>query len=104
VTVSSPRPRVTRRSGLVAVTWAALVAVALLYTLDNLSKHDFDGLNNMFQIPLALPWFLIPIGGMWSDQTDAWIAAAMGWVNAVIILLFADVWLDSHRAKTDHPD
>jgi hypothetical protein len=48
------RPKVTRRSGVVAAVWAALVGGALIVTLNSLRTDGFDGLNNMFQIPLAL--------------------------------------------------
>jgi hypothetical protein len=70
------------------------VAGTLLAALDSLSKSDFDGLNNIFQLPFALPWFLLPIGGIWSHEVDAWVAAGMGWLNAALLLLYLDVWLD----------
>ena len=81
-----------RVSVAVALVWAAGVAVALVSTLNSLKTDDFDGLNNMLQIPLALPWFLLPIGGIWSHEVDAWITAAMGWFNALLILLFFPEW------------
>ena len=61
------------------------MAIALWTTLDSLSTSDFDGLNNMLQIPFALPWFVIPIGGIWSHEVDAWVAAGYGWLNALIL-------------------
>jgi hypothetical protein len=81
-----------RRSTLIAVAWSIAVAIALVSTLNSLETDDFDGLNNLLQIPFALPWFLLPIGGIWSHQVDAWIAAAMGWFNALLILLFLPEW------------
>jgi hypothetical protein len=67
------------------------VAIALVTTLMSVDD-DFDGLNNLYQIPFALPWFLVPIGGIWSRETDAWIAAAMGWFNAALILIYLPAW------------
>jgi hypothetical protein len=68
------------------------VAVALTATLQSLSQHDFDGLNNMLQIPFALPWFLLPIGT--SDYVwNAWVTAGMGWANAIVVYL----WLARRR-------
>jgi hypothetical protein len=99
----SLRPQVTRFSSLVAITWAIAVAAALTATLGSLSTDDFDGLNNIFQIPFALPWFLIPIGGIWSDEVDAWVVAGMGWGNAVILLLFLSPWLDRRPASARGP-
>jgi hypothetical protein len=67
-----------------------------------LRAEPFDGLNNLFQIPFALPWFLIPIGGIWSHETDAWIAAGMGWFNGLLILMFLPAWL-SRRLNAQAP-
>ena len=87
------RPRVTWVSIAASLVWSVLVAAALVWTLDGISpSHPFDGLNNMLQIPFALPWFLIPIG-VTSQRTDAWIAAGQGWLNAVLILVFLDGWI-----------
>ena len=93
------RPKITLRSGVVALVWTALVAAALLVTLDSLRTDDFDGLNFIFQIPFALPWLLIPIGigfpigGIGSHETDAWIFAGFGWLNGFLLLLFLEHWL-----------
>ena len=90
-----PRPHVgvNRWSVIAALLWCGAVVYALVWTLDSLRKPDgFDGLNNMLQIPLALPWFLLPIGGIWSHEADAWIVAGMGWLNALLLLLFGP-WL-----------
>lgn len=72
--------------------WAFLVAGALVSTLTSLREADVDGLNNILQIPLALPWSLLPLPGWtgWSHETDAWVLAGMGWANGVIVA----VWLD----------
>jgi hypothetical protein len=73
----------------------------LLHALQ-LETDDFDGLNNLFEIPFALPWFLLPIGGIWSHQIDAWIAAGMGWLNALLILLFLHGCLATTGARRTH--
>ena len=89
---------VTRWSAIAAVLWSAADAYALVWTVDSLRKPDgFDGLNNMLQIPLALPWSLMPVRWMWSYEVNAWIDAVLGWLNALLILLFGP-WL-SQRAR-----
>lgn len=106
----SPRtawpPRITRLSAGVFVVWSLLVGEALIATLDSLRTEGFDGLNNLFQIPFALPWFVmwlvIPIGGIWSYETDAWITAGMGWFNGLLILMFLPAWV-SRRAERAGP-
>jgi hypothetical protein len=68
------------------VVWSVLVVAALIATLQSLHRNDFDGLNNIFQIPFALPWFLLPIPAFThSHVTDAWVTAGMGLVNGVVI-------------------
>lgn len=86
-----------RLSAGIAAVWSVAVAIALVLTLNSLSTDDFDGLNNMLQIPFALPWFLLPIGGIWSHEVDAWIAAAMGWFIALLILLLLPEWRRRHQ-------
>ena len=66
---------------------------ALVVTLDSLQSDNFDGLNNILQIPFALPWFLIPIGIVTNNHVvDAWVTAAMGLLNAALIY-----WWWAHR-------
>lgn len=67
--------------------WSVAVAGALAVTLHSLNTDDFDGLNNLLQIPLALPWFLLPLPALtgWSHEVDAWAVAAMGWANGLLI-------------------
>jgi hypothetical protein len=69
--------------------WALLVAMALIATLGSLRDDGFDGLNNMAQIPFALPWWLLPLPATfdWSHETDAWATAGMGWFNAVLVVV-----------------
>lgn len=67
-----------------ASVWSLGTALALVSTLDSLSRNDFDGLNNLLQIPFALPWFLIPIGTS-NHVVDAWVVALFGWFNAAIL-------------------
>jgi hypothetical protein len=93
------QPRITRLSAGVFAVWSLLVGGALFATLHSLRAEPFDGLNNLFQIPFALPWFLIPIGGIWSHETDAWIAAGMGWFNGLLILMFLPAWLSRRRER-----
>ena len=62
--------------------------VALVVTLPAVQPDkDFDGLNNLFQIPLALPWFLLPTPLLTGDShvVDAWVAAGWGLLNAGLI-------------------
>lgn len=73
----------TRQRNLVTGAWIVGTAIALVVTLASLSRDDFDGLNNLWQIPFALPWFLLPAFG--SNAVQAWIAAAMGLLNALLI-------------------
>ena len=61
-----------------------LVAVALLVTLASLESDDFDGLNNMLQIPLALPWWFV-VPAPTSHVADAWLTAGLGVVNSCLI-------------------
>lgn len=75
-----------RRAALAAGVWALLVTVALASTLHSLSRDDFDGLNNVAQIPLALPWVLIPVGN--DHVANAWRDACLGLVNAAIVYVF----------------
>jgi hypothetical protein len=72
-----------RRAALAAGVWTCLVAAALASTLDSLSSDDFDGLNNLAQIPLAFPWSLLPVGD--DHVVNAWRDACFGLVNAVIV-------------------
>ena len=79
----------TRRALIVAGAWSVGVILALVVTLDSLAADDFDGLNNAFQIPFALPWFLLPLPAITQDHVaDAWITAGMGLINAAIIFLW----------------
>lgn len=91
------RPRETWLTVGAFVIWSALVGAALMATLDSLRTDEFDGLNNVLQIPFALPWCLIPIGDRWSHETDAWIVAGMGWFNGLLILALAPTWIARRR-------
>ena len=82
-----------RRAALVAGAWTVCVIGALAVTLNSLSHDSFDGLNNLYQIPFALPWFLIPIAGR-DHVLDAWVTAAMGLVNAAVIY----VWMSRRNS------
>lgn len=78
----------------VAVTYLALVGIALVFTLRSLAVDDFDGLNNLFQLPLALPWVIAPLGGTDHVQ-NAYIFAGFGALNAVLLYL----WLRRVRRR-----
>ena len=89
--------KVTRGSTIAAGLWAVAVAVALAVTLHRLRTDAFDGLNNLLQIPLALPWFLLPTGAIWGHTVDAWVAAGMGWLNGLLVLLFGQALVQRLR-------
>ena len=79
----------TRGGGRTAATvaggaWALATLVALAVTLSTLGRGDFDGLNNMAQLPLAFPWLLVV---RTSGAADPWVLAALGLVNASLIYL-----------------
>lgn len=66
-------------------------------TLNSVRTEDVDGLNFLYQVPLALPWAALPIG-VWTTYTQyAWILAGCGLVNAVILRV-----LLARRAKAIH--
>ncbi len=92
-------PRVTWLSVVVSLVWCLMVAVALSSALESLRTDDFDGLNNMFQLPFAFPWALLPIGGFWSNEADSWLLAALGWLNGLAILIFLDGWIARLRHR-----
>lgn len=72
--------------------WCVMVVGALAVTLDSLRTQDFDGLNNISQLPFALPWVLLPLPAItgWSNETDAWVVAGMGLLNGAILGLWID--------------
>ena len=89
VIVTSARSRERRRRIVLTFlsAWTLAVAAALAVTLYSLHIEDFDGLNNLWQIPFALPWFLIPLPALtgWSHEANAWVTAAMGMANGLLI-------------------
>lgn len=94
----SSRLRERRRPILVGGVWAIGTVLALVATLQSLAHTDFDGLNNAFQIPFAMPWFLLPIGGT-DHVVNAWVAAAFGLANSGFIFL----WL-ALRQRSERPN
>lgn len=86
---TSTNPGILRRHvpAFCAGLWCCAVSVALLATLSSLDDDSFDGLNNLFQVPFALPWFLLPLPAWfdWSSAADAWAVAAMGWLNGLLL-------------------
>lgn len=71
--------------------WIFGTVIALVTTLPSLKHDDFDGLNNMLQIPFAVPWILLPMGTR-DHVLDAWVTVGFGLVNAGILF-----WWISHR-------
>lgn len=86
---SSPR----KIEVLLPLGWALGTVAVLPVTLHSLRTTDFDGLNNILQIPFALPWFLLPTGAVLSLTQDAWVAAGEGLLNAGLLAL----WLRRRR-------
>lgn len=88
-----------RRFALAAATvYAAFVVIALLVTLRSLSAEDFDGLNNMLQIPLALPWWIV-VPAPWGHTADAWVTAVLGLMNAGFVYLLLCRFLKARPAS-----
>lgn len=77
--------------------WMAAVTFALASTLGSLRTDDFDGLNNLWQIPLALPWFLLTPVLASGYRSQAWVDAGWGVVNGVLIYLLARAWAGRDR-------
>ena len=77
-----------RRPILIAGLWAVGTLVALAHTLPAVQPgKDFDGLNNLLQIPFALPWFLLPLGTT-DHVRDAWVAGLLGVLNSALLFLW----------------
>ena len=89
--------RERRRALIVVLVWTMCVLAALGSTLQSLRQSEFDGLNNLFQIPFALPWFLIPIGTS-NNFANAYEAAGCGLLNGVLI--YAWMMFLAHRKMT----
>ena len=81
----------SRIAAVVAMVWLVFVAVGLVTTLKSLRHDDFDGLNNMLQVPLALPWWLV-VPSLWGHTVDAWVTAGLGTVNAGLIYILVSRW------------
>ncbi len=74
------------------------MVAALVVTLRSLSKHGYDGLNNMLQVPLTLPWwFVVPARG--SHTVDAWMTAGLGLLNAVLLYVLLRRFLQERPAS-----
>ena len=67
------------------MAYLVLVALALLGTLASLERDGFDGLNNLAQLVLGLPWTVTPRGA--NHATNAYIDAACGAFNALLLFL-----------------
>ena len=75
-----------RIAGLLAIGYALAVLGALLSTLHSLSTQDYDGLNNILQIPLGLPWVIL-VPSFDDTRVDAFVFASLGWLNAALLYL-----------------
>jgi hypothetical protein len=80
---------------------AAAVVLALIVTLPGVQPgDDIDGLNYLFQVPLALPWALVfRSHGDGSPVAVAWDFALMGLANAAILFVLGG-FID---ARTEDP-
>lgn len=75
----------------ILTAWVGGVLVALLLTLDSLRQDDFDGLNNVLQLPFALPWILLaPMVGLsvGNDHVlNAYVDAGVGLFNGALLYM-----------------
>jgi hypothetical protein len=90
-----PGTEAGRRAGRIALAvgggWAAAVVYALAVTLRSLAGEDFDGLNNLAQLPLSLPWaFMVPRGT--DHVANAWLDAGFGLANAALLYTALRSW------------
>lgn len=91
------RPAARRWWKLVPPVWAAGTIAALIVTLSSLHTNDFDGLNNITQLPFALPWLLFPTAIWTSHYQDAWVLAAEGLLNAGILHIWLRRRFEPHK-------
>lgn len=84
-------------AGIIAGIYALAVVGALIVTLESLSTGSFHGLDNLPQIPLALPWFII-VPSTRNYVLDAYISALLGFVNAGIIFWIVNRYIKKRRA------
>jgi len=69
----------------VIVAHAAAVVGAFIWTLDALHLNaTVSGPEYWYQIVLALPWSILPIGGF-GYRTDAIVLLILGWLNTAIL-------------------
>jgi hypothetical protein len=82
----------------VPALWVVATVLALASTLHSLRTDDFDGLNNIYLLPLALPWCVVPIPSFFglTYSGESWVLAVMAVYNAVL----AHHWLRA-RARRD---
>jgi hypothetical protein len=81
----------------VPALWALGTVAGLVTTLWSLRNDDFDGLNNILQLPFAFPWVLLPTAIWTSHYQDAWVLAGEGLLNAVLL----HRWLRRRRLAGD---
>lgn len=83
--------RLSRTALVASLAWAAATLVALVVTLASLREDDFDGLNNMLQVPFALPWWLV-VPALPSHFADALVTAGLGLLNGVLLFVLVSRW------------
>lgn len=90
------RPSAFHAEWVIPAAWAVATVLALASTLHSVRTEDFDGLNNITLLPLALPWSLVPIPSLFglTYAGESWVLAVMAVYNAVL----AHLWLRS-RAR-----
>lgn len=93
---TSNRARIRWRF-VIPLVWFAGVACGLVLTLASLRETEFDGLNNLAQIPFALPWWLVVPAGE-DHVVNAWVTAGLGVINGLLILLVALMWPRRHSS------
>lgn len=96
--MSPLRSRGNRTAATVAGgAWAVATLVALAASLSTLGRGDFDGLDNMAQLPLAFPWLLVV---RTTGAGGPWVLAALGLVNACAIYLVV-LWRTVRRSLSE---
>lgn len=81
---------------LVALAYLVLVGLAAKGTLHSLAHDDFDGLNNLLQLPLAFPWLFLGFPFNLGEVEYSYFLTCCGAFNA--LLFYA--WLVLRRAQS----
>jgi hypothetical protein len=74
-----------RASKIAVALHAIAVLAAFIWTLNALHLNPgVSGLEYWYQIMLAFPWSIIPVGGF-GYRVDAMVLLFMGWLNTAIL-------------------